>query len=117
MQPGRKPTKKGLSLIAGGRGRPKENKLKPQPQKLLITPGVPKKLKGYARKFWQKYARELTQNGLLTKLDLPAFQLLCSVYGKYQLATDQLNDADDFNEFCKKIPETSLLQAEMQLFR
>ena len=28
-----------------------------------------------------------------------------------------MDDADDFNEFCKKNPETSLLQAEMQLFQ
>lgn len=89
---GRRPLPTRLKVIRGtlrpGRVRGDE----PQPDGLMELPSPPSWLNRHGRKKWRELGPELIEMGLLTELDLPAFEALCAHYGAMVEAAHLLKD-------------------------
>lgn len=77
---GRKPKPTALKKAQGNPGRRPLPENEPQPNELDSMPRAPSFLNVEGRKFWKKVGSELIDCGLLTKIDLPAFGMLCHAY-------------------------------------
>lgn len=87
--PGRKPKPTQLRLLEGNREhRPIPDIIKVKPAK----PAAPRFLDDIGKKEWKKRVPELYRLGLLTILDIPAFETYCSLYSEYKNETNTLND-------------------------
>ena len=81
---GNRPKPAELRLLEGNRGhRSIPNTPKPKP----VFSKPPKTLDKYGRKEWRKRGKELYRMGLLTVLDLPAFEIYCDWYSEWIQAT------------------------------
>lgn len=76
-----KPTK--LRLLEGNRGH---RSIPNNPKPLPVYPRPPKTLDKYGRKEWRKRGKELYRMGLLSVLDLPAFEIYCDWYSEWTRA-------------------------------
>ena len=75
-----KPTE--LKLLEGNRGHrpiPDDN---PEPKSMEAFPDPPEWLDDIAREEWTERGRELFDMGVLTSVDLPAFEFYCYLYSK-----------------------------------
>jgi len=71
-----------LKLLEGNRGRyplPEDN---PEPEPIEVFPEPPDWLDLIARVEWDERGRELFVTGVLTTVDLPAFEFYCYLYSK-----------------------------------
>ena len=81
---GNRPKPAELRLLEGNRGhRSIPNTPKPKP----VFSKPPKTLDKYGRKEWRKRGKELYRMGLLTVLDLPAFEIYCDWFSEWKQAT------------------------------
>jgi len=60
----------------------KDRAPKSEVQPASSLPSCPDHFDAYARAYWEHYAAELNENGLLTALDGPEFGLLCQALGR-----------------------------------
>jgi P27 family predicted phage terminase small subunit len=76
-----------LRILRGNPGRRPINPEEPKPE--LLTEhdklaACPKWLTGDARDLWKRAAPRAIKSGLLTVLDLPAFEALCQSYARWR---------------------------------
>ena len=57
---------------------------------LGAIPPPPAKLNKFGKELWKKLIVELDGAGVLTKADLPAFEMMCASYGRYKLYEEWL---------------------------
>jgi P27 family predicted phage terminase small subunit len=79
------PTPTALRLLRGNPGRRPLNQDEPQPP--AVDPSLakcPKWLTGDARELWNRIAPGAIESGLLTVVDLPAFEALCQSYKRWR---------------------------------
>lgn len=89
---GRFPEPTKLKLLKGTRSS-RINKNEPQPKSVsaAIPPGWAKFMSGTAKRYWGRYAPALSELGVLTEVDLPAFRILCELYSVFVRLTNILN--------------------------
>jgi len=87
--PGRRPKPEGLRLLEGNRGNKRVRK---NPKPLNVLPDPPKTLDRTGRKEWRERGRELFDLGLLTILDLPAFEVYCDLFSQFIHCGDPLKE-------------------------
>jgi P27 family predicted phage terminase small subunit len=75
----RKPTQ---FHVINGTDRPcRRNESEPTPEIDSEIPQPPAHLKGHAREEWVRMSKILYNNGLLTQLDYPEFEIYCQAWG------------------------------------
>lgn len=79
-----KPTQ--LKVIQGTYRKDRAAANEPQPEKVSNVPKPPAYLTKYAKTLWVSLATELTEQGILTKIDIPALEACCEAYGQYRAA-------------------------------
>jgi phage terminase small subunit len=80
-----RPKPKELRLLEGNRGhRPIPET--PQPRSKHSFPYAPRHLSEIAKKEWRTRGKELFRLGLLTILDIPAFEAYCEWYAEFHEA-------------------------------
>ena len=79
-----KPTR--LKVIQGTYREDRAPENEPQPEKVLKVPRPPTYLTKYALGLWKDLAGELTAQGMLTIIDMPALEACCEAYGQYRAA-------------------------------
>ena len=87
---GRKPKPTELRLLEGvpGHSRPiNENEPKP-PKTLVLRP--PAWMMPEAKKCWKKYAPILNDMGVITEVDIPAFEGFCQSYAMWKAAQQDI---------------------------
>jgi P27 family predicted phage terminase small subunit len=86
---GRKPKPTAIKKLAGNPGkRPlNENEPKPGPANVKMPRGV---LPKYGQKLWRSLAGRLVELGVLTEIDLPAFEMMCLHYALTRQALDDV---------------------------
>jgi P27 family predicted phage terminase small subunit len=67
-----------------------ENETSPPKQRKAQAPSPPSFLNPVARREWRRLARELADQGLLTKIDRAQFALYCQTYGRLIEAEDKM---------------------------
>src|ERR1051325_3456696 len=81
------PTPTALKLLRGNPGRRPLNVDEPQPPPVEAGSPLakcPKWLTGDARTLWNRVAPGAIRSGLLTEVDLPAFEALCQSYARWR---------------------------------
>ena len=110
---GRKPKPTELKKLAGNPGRRPLNENEPSPGPADIT--MPRgKLPKEAQAMWKKLAPKLVDLGVLTEVDLPAFEMMCV---HYALARDAFEIVNKLGLFIKDRDENPRKNPAMQLFR
>lgn len=85
-----------LVMLRGNPGHKKINYDEPKPDLLTDSDKLaqcPKWLTGDARELWKRAAPRAIKSGLLTVLDLPAFEALCLTYARWR-ALERLTGKD-----------------------
>ncbi len=110
---GRKPKPTTLKKLAGNPGRRPLNEIEPKP-----GPADPKMPRGMlpkeGQRLWKSLAGPLTQMGVLTEVDLPAFEMLCL---HYAMARDAFEIVNKLGLFVKDRDGQPRKNPAMQLFR
>lgn len=88
---GRKPKPTKLKLVTGNPGKRKLNDSEPVSE--LIKPEPPEYLSREAREGWSLMSEELFHSGILTRLDVPALEVLCVFYGRWRKAEELIKKA------------------------
>lgn len=104
MRPGTKPKPTELKKLAGNPGRRPLNENEPKPGSANLN--VPRgRLPKDGQRVWKQLAKPLEEMGVLTEVDLIAFEMLCLHYATARQAADILNklglfvkDKNDPNE-------------------
>ena len=110
---GRKPKPTALKKLAGNPGRRPLNELEPKPGP--ADPKVPRgKLPPEAQKLWKDLAPKLAALGVLTDVDLPAFEMLCI---HYALARDAFKLVNELGMFVKDRDGQPRKNPALQLYR
>lgn len=76
-----------LRILRGNPGHRPINRDEPKPELLAESDRLakcPAWLKGDARDLWNRAAPRAIKSGLLTVLDLPAFEALCQTYARWR---------------------------------
>lgn len=76
-----------MKLLRGNPGRRPLNHEEPQPPPVRANSALarcPRHLTGEARALWNRVAPGAIASGLLTMVDLPAFEVLCVSYSKWR---------------------------------
>ncbi len=76
-----KPTR--LKILQGNPGKRRLNQREPNPEMLSELPEPPAHLSLDAQKEWQRAGAVLLHGGILSKADLPAFEVYCALYGRW----------------------------------
>jgi len=79
-----KPT--ALKKLAGNPGKRKLNAREPEFRSAPDGFQAPRGMKGEALAFWDRHYGMLQKSGVLKESDLPAFEVMCSAWGKYKEA-------------------------------
>ena len=89
--PGRKPKPTAIKKLAGNPGKRPLNELepKPGPTDAKMPRGV---LPKYGQKLWKDLAPRMIKLGVLTDVDLPAFEMMCIHYALARQALDEVHD-------------------------
>ena len=91
-----KPKPTNLRVLEGNRGhRPIPNN--PEPQKAFKDP--PEGLDELAREHWLEVGQELYNLGLLTVLNLRAFEMMCKCYSQWKQALDRVSEISYLKEY------------------
>ena len=80
---GRKPKPTRLKILQGNPGGRPLNDAEPEPNIPDEFPMAPDYLNDAAKEEWNRIGPELYGIGLLTSLDIPAFELYCNAYARY----------------------------------
>ncbi len=80
---GRRPKPTILKLLYGEKNKDRINKNEPKPIPIIEIPPCPDALDGEARKEWERQAPELVRIGLLTKIDVGVFVMMCQAWGNF----------------------------------
>lgn len=83
MARGPAPQPTALKLLRGNPGRRRLNDAEATPEVPLAVPAPPVALKGEASAEWRRRAPQLLRLGLMTEVDLPAFESYCRAWGRY----------------------------------
>lgn len=87
--PGRKPKPTKLKILLGNPGHRRLNHAEPQSE--VVNPDPPECLSKEAKEAWKQIAGWLYESGIMTKLDIPALEVLCTAYGRWRKAEDTVN--------------------------
>ena len=89
---GRKPKPTKIHILEGGRKKTHRPlpKNEPKPDVPNKLPNAPKTLDAVGKKEWRRVGRELHKLGVLTELDLTAFEAYCATYSTWQEATERI---------------------------
>ena len=112
-KPGSKPKPSVLKELAGNPGRRplNENEPKPGPANLNVPRGrLPKE----GARVWKQLAKPLADMGVLTEVDLIAFEMLCLHYATARQAADVLKQ---FGLFVRDKDKKSRKNPAAQIFR
>lgn len=72
------------TALKKARGNPGKRKLNDEePKFAAMLPPCPSHLKGDAREAWERFAKQLTECGVVTMADATALEMLCSSIGLY----------------------------------
>ena len=99
---GPKPTPTAVLQLRGSK-RATQRRNEPTPAKLEATPPAPARLNEDAAKVWTATAPEMVEAGLLTGLDLAAFERKCRIEALWSRQARQIEDAD---EICARAVRT-----------
>lgn len=117
---GRKPKPTTLKELAGNPGNRPLNQDEPQPEP-AIGASVPYRMLPKARRFWKDNASRLTQLGLLSEIDLPAFQLMATHFAvavdAAELIKAQGMITEDERGLPRKHPALQVLRDNSAAFR
>lgn len=81
------PTPTALRFLRGNPGKRAINHAEPQPDALIEGSALakcPRWMTGMARELWKRVAPGAIRAGLLTVVDLPAFEALCQSYSRWR---------------------------------
>ncbi len=92
MTSGPPPTPTNLRILRGNPGKRPLNENEPKPAKRQRIPSPPDGLGEIGAKEWRRLGPQLTKLGLLTDLDLVAFQMYCSTYERWVTAVKLSNE-------------------------
>ena len=81
-----KPNK--TKVIQGTFRKYRAPKNEPDPAPVLTLPNPPTVMPKHGKRLWKKLGLELLDKGLLTVVDLPAFEMCCFTYGLYREAAE-----------------------------
>ncbi len=84
----RKPRK--AKIIQGTFRKDRNPAREPTPPPVSTAPKPPPGMNRWARRLWKSLARELTDQELLTSVDLATLELLCAAYGDWKEAEQAL---------------------------
>lgn len=117
---GRKPKPTAIKQLAGNPGGRPLNDAEPQPQP--ADPGrIPYRLLPKARRFWLENAGRMSDLGLLTEIDLPAFQMMATHYAVAVQAAETIRAegimATDEHGLDRKHPALQVLRDNSGAFR
>jgi len=90
MKPGRAPQPTVLKKLRGNPGRRPLPKNEPQPRKSTGIPRAPSHLDKIAQKEWRRATKELHPIGLLSNIDLTAFEAYCMTYSIWITAYENI---------------------------
>lgn len=117
---GRKPKPTVLKELAGNPGGKTLNDQEPKPAPAQAD-HVPYRLLPKARRFWKDNADRLTALGLLTEIDIPAFQLMASHYAVAVQAAEVIRDegllTEDEHGLQRKHPALQVMRDHSAAFR
>lgn len=85
----RKPTR--LKELAGTLRPDRANPDEPTPEILVKAPPCPTHIVGDARKEWRKRSRILVEMGVLSRADLVALEVYCTIYARWLAAQARLD--------------------------
>ena len=88
MPAGRPPKPTALKALAGNPGKRSLPPAEANPTPKL--PPAPRHLSTVARREWRRLGKQLEQLGLITDIDLRAFELLCVTYDQLRIAQDKV---------------------------
>lgn len=60
----------------------------PEPEKCTAIPSPPSYLGSYAKGLWRRIAKAMVEAGILTTVDLPALEFMCSAYEEFREARE-----------------------------
>lgn len=117
---GRKPKPTAVKELEGNPGGRPLNDQEPRPAPADID-HVPYKLLPKARRFWRDHASRLDALGLLTEVDLPAFQMMATHYAVAVQAAEVIRDdgilTEDEHGLQRKHPALQVLRDHSAAFR
>lgn len=87
---GRKPLPSNIVDLRGGSKHMHRETNKSEPKPALVSPPCPQHLNTEARKEWRRMAKELSDLGLLTRLDKTVFAIYCSSWSTWKEASEKL---------------------------
>lgn len=89
-QRGRPPKPTQLRVLQGNPGKRAMPKGESKPAKPLKLPPVPRSLGAAGKARWRTFGKRLLDLGLLTDLDLHAFELYCRAVDEFEMASEEL---------------------------
>lgn len=117
---GRKPKPTALKELAGNPGGRELNDAEPQPAP-ADPERVPYRLLPKARRFWLDNAPRLSALGLLSEIDLPAFQMMATHFGVAVQAAELIRSegimTKDEHQLDRKHPALQVLRDNSAAFR
>lgn len=90
MPPGPRPKPTHLKIREGNPGKRALNEREPQPPKVKKTPRAPGHLSKDAQREWRRVAKILTEQNVVSVLDLPALEAYCVCYAQWVEANAQV---------------------------
>ena len=88
---GRKPKPTAIKKLAGNPGKRPLNHNEPRPGP--VDHKIPRgRLPKEGQRLWKELAPKLTELGVLTEVDLPAFEMLCLHYALARQALDEIDE-------------------------
>lgn len=82
-------------IIEGTFRKDRNPEREPSAPALADPPKPPAGLNRWAKKLWKQLAPALIDNGVLTEIDLPAFEACCMQYGLYRELLDAITHYTD----------------------
>lgn len=118
---GRKPKPTVLKELAGNPGGRPLNEAEPKPVPADPQQAPPYRLLPKARRFWLDNAPRLTALGLLSEIDLPAFQMMATHFGVAVQAAELIRAegimTKDEHQLDRKHPALQVLRDNSAAFR
>jgi P27 family predicted phage terminase small subunit len=87
---GRPRIPKNQKILQGTFRGDRNPKNEPEPSLLDIVPSPPSSLNAAGKKFWKQYMAELSSIGVVTTVDLGAFEIVAQTYGQWKEAEEAI---------------------------
>ena len=114
---GRKPKPTAMKLLEGNPGKRPLNEREPVPPKGNIK--CPDWLLPEAKKEWKRLAPSLEALGVLTLVDLTAFEGYCQAYARWKEAEEFITQHGAMvrtpNGYLQQVPQVSIAQTNMKI--